>query len=49
MTVKESLPETTKLWFVNANDGTVEGLYDETLSVRSVSYVRFGSRYSFSW
>ena len=38
MTVKESLPETTKLWFVNANDGTVEGLYDETLSVRSVQF-----------
>ena len=33
-----SLPESVHLWFVNANDGTVEGLYDESLKVRSVQF-----------
>ena len=33
-----SLPESVHLWFVNANDGTVEGLYDESLRVRSVQF-----------
>ena len=38
MTVRSSLPKTTEIWFENANDGTVEGLYDETLNVRSVQF-----------
>ena len=38
MTVRSSLPETTSIWFENANDGTVEGLYDETMNVRSVQF-----------
>ncbi len=38
MTTRSSLPETTSIWFENANDGTVEGLYDETLNVRSVQF-----------
>lgn len=38
MTVRGSLPETTSVWLENANDGTVEGLYDETLNVRSVQF-----------
>ena len=38
MTVRSSLPETTSIWFENANDNTVEGLYDESLNVRSVQF-----------
>ena len=38
MTVASSLPPTTSIWFTNANDGTVEGLFDETLNVRSVQF-----------
>ncbi len=38
MTVRSSLPKTTSIWFENANDQTVEGLYDETLNVRSVQF-----------
>ena len=38
MSSKDSLPKTTSIWFTNANDGTVEGLYDETLNVRSVQF-----------
>ena len=38
MTVRDSLPETTSIWFENADDGTVEGLFDETLNVRSVQF-----------
>ncbi|MBO8435771.1 MAG: glutamine-hydrolyzing carbamoyl-phosphate synthase small subunit [Spirochaetes bacterium] len=38
MTVRSSLPATTAIWFENADDGTVEGLYDETLNVRSVQF-----------
>ena len=38
MTDAATLPETARLWFVNANDGTVEGLYDDTLSVCSVQF-----------
>ncbi len=33
-----SLPESVHLWFVNANDGTVEGLYDREKHVRSVQF-----------
>ena len=33
-----SLPESVHLWFVNANDNTVEGLYDNSLGVRSVQF-----------
>lgn len=33
-----SLPENVHIWFVNANDGTVEGLYNEKLHVRSVQF-----------
>ncbi len=38
MTVRDSLPSSTSIWFENADDGTVEGLYDETLNVRSVQF-----------
>ena len=38
MTVRSSLPETASVWLENANDGTVEGLYDESLNVRSVQF-----------
>lgn len=38
MSDMSSLPESVHLWFVNANDGTVEGLYDSTLHVRSVQF-----------
>lgn len=38
MSDMESLPENVKLWYVNANDGTVEGIYDESLHVRSVQF-----------
>ena len=38
MASRDSLPKTTSIWFTNANDGTVEGLYDETLNVRSVQF-----------
>ncbi len=38
MTVRSSLSPTASIWFENANDGTVEGLYDDTLRVRSVQF-----------
>ncbi len=38
MTVRSSLPKTASIWFENANDKTVEGLYDESLNVRSVQF-----------
>lgn len=38
MSDPESLPESVRIWFTNANDGTVEGLYDENLHVRSVQF-----------
>ncbi|MBQ4501561.1 MAG: glutamine-hydrolyzing carbamoyl-phosphate synthase small subunit, partial [Spirochaetales bacterium] len=34
----ESLPKSVHIWFVNANDNTVEGLYDSSLRVRSVQF-----------
>ena len=34
----ESLPPDVKVWFVNANDGSVEGLYHETLPILSVQF-----------
>ncbi|MBQ3728500.1 MAG: glutamine-hydrolyzing carbamoyl-phosphate synthase small subunit [Spirochaetales bacterium] len=34
----ESLPKSVRIWFVNANDNTVEGLYDSGLRVRSVQF-----------
>lgn len=33
-----SLPENVKIWFKNANDGTVEGLYHETLPVKCAQF-----------
>lgn len=33
-----SLPKSVRLWFTNANDGTVEGLYDRERHVRSVQF-----------
>ena len=33
-----SLPKSVHIWFVNANDNTVEGLYDSSLRVRSVQF-----------
>ena len=38
MTSPGSLPEGTEIWFSNANDGSVEGLYNERLNVRSVQF-----------
>ncbi len=38
MSDMESLPKSVHLWFVNANDNTVEGLYDRALKVRSVQF-----------
>ena len=38
MSSPQSLPKTTSIWFANANDGTIEGIYDETLNVRSVQF-----------
>ncbi len=38
MSDMDSLPESVHLWFVNANDNTVEGLYDSSLKVRSVQF-----------
>ena len=38
MSDMESLPKSVHLWFVNANDNTVEGLYDPSLKVRSVQF-----------
>lgn len=38
MSDMESLPKSVHLWFVNANDNTVEGLYDTSLKVRSVQF-----------
>ena len=38
MSDASSLPENVKLWFVNANDGSVEGLYENRLNVRSVQF-----------
>ncbi len=33
-----TLPPSVHLWFVNANDGTVEGIYEKNLHVRSVQF-----------
>ena len=38
MSDMESLPKSVHIWFVNANDNTVEGLYDSGLRVRSVQF-----------
>lgn len=34
----DTLPESVHIWFTNANDGTVEGLYDTEKHVRSVQF-----------
>ena len=33
-----SLPEGTEVWFTNADDGSVEGLFNDRLNVRSVQF-----------
>ncbi len=33
-----SLPGNVSVWFVNANDGSIEGIYDDSLNVRSVQF-----------
>lgn len=38
MSDMDSLPKGVRLWFTNANDGTVEGIYDEERRVRSVQF-----------
>ena len=38
MSDRNTLPESVSIWFVNANDGTVEGLYDRSRHVRSVQF-----------
>ena len=38
MSDMESLPKSVHIWFVTANDNTVEGLYDSGLRVRSVQF-----------
>ena len=38
MSDRDSLPKSVRIWFVNANDNTVEGLYDSSLKVRSVQF-----------
>ena len=38
MSDMSSLPSDVHLWFVNANDNTVEGLYDKAKHVRSVQF-----------
>ncbi len=35
---EDSLPETTTVWFRNANDDTVEGLWDDTLRIRTTQF-----------
>jgi carbamoyl-phosphate synthase small subunit len=34
----DSLPPETEVWFVNANDGTLEGLHDASRKVMSVQF-----------
>ena len=38
MSDRNSLPEGVRIWFENANDGTVEGLYDKLRHIRSVQF-----------
>ena len=38
MSDRDSLPVNVSIWFVNANDGSVEGLYEDSLNVRSVQF-----------
>ncbi|MCR5731419.1 MAG: glutamine-hydrolyzing carbamoyl-phosphate synthase small subunit [Sphaerochaetaceae bacterium] len=38
MSDMSTLPESVHLWFINANDNTVEGLYDAYKQVRSVQF-----------
>ena len=38
MSDRSSLPQGVRIWFENANDGTVEGLYDKERHVRSVQF-----------
>ena len=38
MSDRNSLPQDVRIWFENANDGTVEGLYDKKRHVRSVQF-----------
>jgi carbamoyl-phosphate synthase small subunit len=35
---EQSLPAETEIWFVNANDGTLEGMYDCSRRVMSVQF-----------
>lgn len=35
---EETLPEGTRVWFRNANDGTVEGLWDDALRIRTTQF-----------
>ena len=38
MSDRDSLPDGVRIWFENANDGTVEGLYDKSRHIRSVQF-----------
>ena len=38
MSDPSTLPEGARIWFTNANDGTVEGLFEPDLHVRSVQF-----------
>jgi carbamoyl-phosphate synthase small subunit len=38
MSEKESLPDTVDCWFVNANDGSIEGLRHKTKPVACVQF-----------
>ena len=38
MSDRDSLPSDVHIWFENANDGTVEGLYEKSKHVRSVQF-----------
>lgn len=38
MSDPESLPAGTEIWFRNANDGSIEGLFSDKLNVRSVQF-----------
>ncbi len=38
MSKKESLPQNVKIWFENANDGSIEGIVCEEKNVRSVQF-----------
>ncbi len=38
MSDRDTLPKNVKIWFVNADDDTIEGLYENDLNVRSVQF-----------